>query len=338
MLRIRSASPFSTGNSSKIRSKRFSIAVLVAAAFLTAPLPDAAAQTGTVKIIVPSTAGGGADILSRLLADQIARTQGVTMIVENRPGAGNTIGTEAASRAAPDGNTILISTPEFVINPHLRKLNYDPLTSFESVCYLARAPQLLVVNPTSSYRTLADLFDAARANPGTLTLASPGPASSPHIAFEALRAAAKVDITYVPYPGAAPAVNALLGGHVTSVLASYPNVVGQIKSGQLRALAATSLSRLQQFPDVPTLAESGFKDFEADLWFGTAVPAKTPPEAVAKLSDWFRAALQVPEIRSKLEAQGLFPVGTCGAEFDAFIHKQHDQFGRTIREANIKPR
>ncbi|MBN8935450.1 MAG: tripartite tricarboxylate transporter substrate binding protein [Rhizobiales bacterium] len=314
------------------------LALGAAAMLLAAIVSPSNAQTGTVKIVVPSAAGGGADILSRLLADQISRTQGATMIVENRPGAGNTIGTEAVSRAAPDGNTVLISTPEFVINPHLRKLSYDPLTSFESVCYLARSPQILVVNSNSSYRTLDDFFKAAREKPGTLTIASAGPASSPHIAIETLRREANVNITYVPYPGSAPAVNALLGGHITSVLASYPNVVGQVKSGQLRALAATSLSRLQQFPDVPTVAESGFKDFEADLWFGTAVPAKTPQQAIAKLSGWFRAALQVPEIRSKLEAQGLFPVGTCGTQFDAFIRKQYEQFGRTIREANIKPR
>jgi len=314
------------------------LAISTAMALAVLSAPHANAQSGTVKIIVPSTAGGGADIIARLLADQISRAHNVTMIVENRPGAGNTIGTEAASRAAPDGNTVLVSTPEFVINAHLRKLSYDPLTSFESVCYLARSPQILVVNSSAPYRTLADLFDAARAKPGALTLASAGPASSPHIAFEALKRAVNVDITYVPYPGSAPAVNAVLGGHVTSVLASYPNVVGQVKSGQLRALAATSLSRLPQLPDVPTVAESGFKDFEADLWLGTAVPAKTPQDAIARLSGWFRAALQVPDVKSKLEAQGLFPVGTCGAEFDAFIRKEYEQFGRTIREANIQSR
>ena len=160
--------------------------------------------------------GGGADILARLLADQISRTQNVTMVVENRPGASNTIGTEAAARAAPDGNTLLIATPEFVINPHLRKLNYDPLNGFTPVCYLARSPQLFVVNSELPYRTLDDLLDAARAKPGELTLASAGPASGTHIAFETLKYAANVKMVYVPYQGSAPAVNALLAGHVTS--------------------------------------------------------------------------------------------------------------------------
>ena len=159
----------------------------------------ASAQTSSpIKIIVPSTPGGGSDVLARLLADQIGRSQGPTMVIENRPGASNTIGAEAVARAAPDGNTLLITTPEFVITPHLRKLNYDPLTSFEPICYLVRSPQAIVVNAASSYRTLADLLEAARSKPGELTLASAGPASSPHIAIEKLKRAAGVNITYVP--------------------------------------------------------------------------------------------------------------------------------------------
>jgi len=291
----------------------------------------------TIKIVVPSTPGGGADILARMLAEQISRTQGVTMIVENRPGAGNTIGTEAASRAAPDGNTLLINTPEFVINSHLRKLNYDPLTSFEPICYLVRSPQLLVVNSASPYRKLADLLDAARAKPGELTLASTGPASSPHIAIEALKRAAGVNITYVPYQGSTPAVNALLGEHLTAVVASYPNVAEQVRSGKLRALATFSRTRIEQMPQVPTVVESGFKDFDADIWFGVVAPAKTSNDVTAREAGWFRAALQVPDVKSKLVAQGLFPVESCGAEFGAFMRKQYDDYGRAIREANIKP-
>jgi tripartite-type tricarboxylate transporter receptor subunit TctC len=290
----------------------------------------------TIRIIVPSTPGGGADTLARLLADQISRAQGQTIVVENRPGASNTIGTEAASRATPDGNTLLINTPEFVINAHLRKLNYDPLTSFEPICYLVRSPQLLVVNGASPYRTLADLLNAARAKPGELTLASAGPASSPHVAFEVLKRAATVNINYVPYQGSTPAVNALLGEHLTSVLASYPNVAEQIRSGKLRALVTTSRARIEQMPDVPTIAESGFDDFEADIWFGVVAPAKTPGETLSQLAGWFSAALNAQDIKPKLAAQGLFPVGTCGADFGAFIRRQYDDYGRAIRDANIK--
>ena len=268
----------------------------------------------------------------------MARMQNVTIVVENRPGASNTIGTEAAARAAPDGATLLISTPEFVINPHLRKLNYDPLTSFIPVCYLVRSPQLFVVNSSSPYRTLDDLLNAARAKPDELTLASAGPVSSTHIAFETLKHLANIKITYVPYQGSTPAVNALLGRHVTSVLASYPNVVAHMRNGTLRALAIASTTRIEQMPDVPTVAEFGFKDFESDIWFGVVAPAKTPNVIVSQLAGWFTAALQAPEIKSKLEAFGLFTVGLCGQDFGAFISKEYDKYRRAVRENNITAR
>jgi tripartite-type tricarboxylate transporter receptor subunit TctC len=299
---------------------------------------EASAQSAkTIKIVVPSSPGGGADVLARLLADHIGKVERQTIVVENRPGAGNTIGTEAVARAEPDGSTVLISTPEFVINSHLRKLNYDPLTSFASVCYLARSPQLFVVNSTSPYMTLGDLLNAARAKPGELSMASAGPASSPHVLIETLKRAAGVNLTYVPYQGSAPAVNALLGGHLTAVLASYPNVAEQVRSGKLRALASASPSRFEQMPDVPTLVESGFKDIEADIWFGVAAPAKTPKDTISQLARWFTAALQAPEIRTKLSDQGMFPAGICGEDFAAFVRKQYDAYGHAIREAGIKP-
>ena len=317
------------------------IAVLLrtipAAAFILLTLSGGAwSQTRTVKIIVPSTPGGGADVLARLLADQMSKTQGHTFVVENRPGASNTIGTEAVSRAAPDGNTLLMTTPEFVINAHLRKLNYDPLTSFEPICYLVRSPQLIVVNGASPFRTLTDLLSAARAKPGELTLASAGPASSPHIAIETLKRAANVNINYIPYQGSTPAVNALLGDHLTAVMASYPNVAELTRTGKLRALASGSAARIEPMPDLPTVAESGFKDFEADIWFGVVAPAGTPKETLAQFVSWFTAAIQAPEIKSKLAVQGMFPAGICGAEYGAFTRKQHADYGRAIREANIK--
>jgi tripartite-type tricarboxylate transporter receptor subunit TctC len=319
-----------------MRSARCWSLALLACAQLALGAGPAPAQTRTIKIIVPSTAGGGADTLARLLSDQISRKQGQTIVVENRPGASNTIGTEAVARAAPDGNTVLVTTPEFVINAHLKKLNYDPLTSFESICYLVKSPQIIVANAASPYRTLDDLLNAARQKPGELTIASAGPASSPHIAIEALKHAAGVNINFIPYQGSTPAVNALLGEHVTAVMASYPNVAELISTGKLRALATASAARIEPMPNVPTIAESGFKDFEADIWFGLVAPAKTPGEAISQLGAWFTAALKDPEVTPKLVAQGLFPVGRCGADFAAFTKKQYDDYGRAIRDANIK--
>jgi tripartite-type tricarboxylate transporter receptor subunit TctC len=276
------------------------------------------------------------------MAEQIGRAQKRTILVENRPGALTAIGTEAVARAAPDGNTLLIIAPPFVINPHLRKLNYDPLTSFEPICNLVRSPLLIVVNSASPYRTLGDLLSAARTKPGDLTLAGAGPGSTLHIAFEMLKRAANINITFVPYPGDAPAVNALLGEHVTSVFAPYPGVAEQLKAGRLRALATASRARDEPLPDVPTVAESGFvaqsgfKDYETDFWNGLVAPAKTPKETVSQLAGWFTTALQAQETKRKLAAQGLFPVGMCGADFAALLRKQYDDFGRVIREASIK--
>jgi tripartite-type tricarboxylate transporter receptor subunit TctC len=289
----------------------------------------------TIKIIVPSTAGGGADILARVLADQISRQQNVAVVVENRPGASNIIGTEVVSRSAPDGSTLLINTPEFVINAHLRKLNYDPLTSFTPICYLVRSQQVLAVNSASRYRTLDDLLNAARIQPDELSIASAGPGSSTHIELEMLKRAANVKMTYVPYQGSTSAVNALLGGYVTAVLASYPNLVEHIRAEKLRALATTSSTKIAQLPNVPTVAEAGFQSYGSDIWFGVVAPARTPEAITSQLADWFTAVLELPGVRAKLEAQGLLTVGVCGREFGAFLQQQYDITGRAIREANI---
>jgi tripartite-type tricarboxylate transporter receptor subunit TctC len=310
--------------------------VALTAGFLALAGPAAWAQTRTVKIVVPYTPGSGPDILSRLMAEQISRAHGTSMVVENRPGGGTVIGTEAVARAAPDGNTVLLVANSFVVNPALKKQNYDPSTSFEPICYLAATPLVLVVLGSSPYRTLADLIAAARAKPGELSLASGGPASSLHIAFEVVKRAANINMTYVPYGGTAPAINALMGNHVTAVFADYPTVVQQLKAGTLRGLVTTSRARNEALPDVPTLAETGLSRYEADIFYGIVAPAKTPPEMVSQLSGWFSTALAAPEMKPKLAQQGLFPVGQCGAPFADYIRKQVDEYTRVAREANIQ--
>jgi tripartite-type tricarboxylate transporter receptor subunit TctC len=313
-------------------------AVALVAATLTALAGHGAwsQTTSTVKIVVPYPPGSGPDILSRLMADEIGRAKGPTMVVENRPGGGTVIGTEAVARAAPDGGTILLVANSFVVNPALKKQNYDPSTTFEPICYVAATPLVLVVNASSPYRTLADLIAAARAKPGTVVFSSGGPASSLHIAIEVLKRATNIDITYVPYAGTAPSINALLGGHVTAVFADYPTVVSQLQSGTLRGLVTTSRARVEALPDVPTFAETGVTSYEADIFYGYVAPAKTPPETISQLSGWFSAALKAPETKPKLAKQGLFPVGICDAEFGAYMRKLGDEYGRIIRESNIK--
>ena len=272
----------------------------------------------------------------RLSTDHISRVQNVTFVIENRPGAGTVIATEAVSRAEPDGTTLLTNANSFVINPHLRKLTYDPLTAFEPICYLVSSPQVVVVNSTSDYRTLADLVQAARVKPGELTMASLGPATAQHVAVEQFKRAAGINMTFLPYPGNVPAVTALLGGHVTSVLASYAEVASPLQAGKLRALATTLKSRIDPLPQVPTVAEQGFPDYEVTVWLGVVAPAKTPPEVITRLGKWFAEAIEAPDVKPKLLALGLFPVGQCGGSFARFLHQQYDDYGRQIREANIK--
>jgi tripartite-type tricarboxylate transporter receptor subunit TctC len=308
-------------------------------AFLVA-LFGAAAQaqtTRTIKFVVPFGPGGTADIVARLLAEHIGKAHGVATVIENRPGGGGVIATEAAARAAPDGNTVLLNANAFIINPHLRKLTYDPLTSFVPVCQLISSPQLIVVNGLSPFHSLVEMLDAARARPAVLTLASVGPASTQQIAFEVLKRRAGVEMIHVPFIGGnAPAVNALLGNHVDSALVNYSEVVDLLNEGRLRALATTSASRIDLLPDVPTVAELGYPNYEADVWFGAVVPAKTPPPIVAELSVWMKTGLEAPEVKPKLAALGVYPVGRCGADFAADLRRRFDEYSRELLEANIK--
>jgi tripartite-type tricarboxylate transporter receptor subunit TctC len=291
----------------------------------------------TIKIVVPLAPGGGADILTRLLADHIRRTEDIGVVVENRVGAGSIIGTDAVAHAAPDGNTLLINTPNLVIASHLRKLNYDPLTSFEPICKLVNSPTVIAVHMASPYLSLAELVSAARAHPNDLTLASVGPSTTMHISAEKLQRATHASMTYVPFSGSGPAVNALLGQHVTAVFAEYPAVAEQLKAGQLRALATGSPTRFEPLLELPTVAESGYPGFEVDLWWAVFAPARTPGTTVQKLVDLFFRAVRAPEIRERLLALGFYPDGLCGANFSTYMRSQSSEYGHIIREANIKP-
>ena len=188
------------------------------------------ADGSPLKIVVPLAAGGGADILARILAEQIGRAQTASAVVENRPGAGTVIGTEAVARAAPDGETVLLNNPAFLINPHIKKVGYDPLTNFDPVCNMVNFPLVFVVPANSPLKSMADMIAMAKAKPGSVTVASAGTGNPTHIGFEVLKEATGLEMTYVPFPGAAPAVNALLGGHITSVYSDYGTVSGQLKA------------------------------------------------------------------------------------------------------------
>ncbi len=299
--------------------------------------PGAVAQSGrTIRVIVPTPPAGVNDLMARLLMEHVSRLHGVAYVVENRAGAAESIGTDAVARAAPDGNTLLFGSTQVIINPLLRKVNYHPLESFEPVCLMVQAPLVYSVQAASPHRTLNNLLDAARAKPGSVTVGSLGPGTPFDIGLALLKNATKVDITFVPFNGNAPSINALLGGHVTATFNSYSSASAQIKGGLLRPLAVASKTRIPPLPDVPTVIESGVKDYEVAPWFGVYAPAKTPKEIVTQYTEWFSAALKAPEVREKLAVQELYPMGLCGADFAAFLRKQNEEYARVIKEANFK--
>jgi tripartite-type tricarboxylate transporter receptor subunit TctC len=317
------------------RRPAIALSVTVALAFL---FTNGAAwsQTRSIRLVIPYAPGGINETVSRLLAEQIGRAGGPTFIIEDRPGAGTVLATDAVSRAAPDGSTILLVGNSFVINPHVRKLAYDPVTSFEPVCYLWRSPGVFAVNSASPYRTMADLIAAARERPGTLTMGASGPLTGFHVGFEQLKQATHIEMTFIPFGGTSPAVNALLGDHVTSAFGDYSLFAEHARTGKLRILAGSSTTRIEAMPEVPTMAEAGFAGYQTDIWYGLVTPSKTPKEKITQLATWVAGALHDPEIKSKIVALGLYPVGVCGSEFGTHIRKQYEDYGRVIRQANIK--
>lgn len=318
--------------------KRNRWAIALAAAVMCAALGCSAwSQAGrAIRLILPFAPGGPADAMARLLAEQIGAAGGPAIAVEARPGAATELGTELVSRAAPDGNTLGIVSNSFIVLPHLRKLNYDPFKSFEPICKLAGFVSLIVVNGSSPYRTLAELIAAAHARPGALTLGTIGPATASHIAFVMLTRAADANITFVPFNGYTSAIQALLGNHITSAIADYSSLQAELKTGALRALATTARTRVAALPDVPTIMESGYKDVAAEFFVGAVAPAKTPPQTITQLIGWFTGAMQAPKVEARFAALGFFAGGECGADFAAVLRRDYADFGRVIRDADIK--
>jgi tripartite-type tricarboxylate transporter receptor subunit TctC len=317
---------------------------LLASAFLVGWLAlmghaaDAQSLAGkSVRIIVPYPAGGAGDVITRVLAQQITEGGGPTFVVENRPGAGSIIGSDVAARAAPDGLTILLVENPFVLGAVLHLTgHYDPIKSFDPICYLADTPSVIAIAGNAEYKTLADFLGAARAKPGTLSYGSTGPASTAHIAGELLKRAAGIELVYVPFAGTPPVVNAVLGGHVTAVIANYSDLKTHIDSKALRAIAVPAQKRVDALPDIATLEEQGFGDIEASIWFGFVAPAGTPKDMLAQFTKYFTAAIAAPAVKSKLNVVGLYPKVFCGADFGAFIAAQTASYAKFVKQFDIK--
>ena len=314
---------------------------LLAAAASTAIAGNTLAQTfpsRPIRLVVPFAPGGTGDSQARLIGDYMSRELGQPVLVENRPGGGTVIGTQQVAQAQPDGHTLLLMANSFVISAKLRgtSLSYAGIKAFDPVACLTNSPQAIAVNSSSPWRTLKEWMDAAKANPDTVSYATFGPASAQHIAAEMLVRAAGLRMTYVPYPGGAPSVNAVLAGHVQSVLANLNEIQAHAEAGKLRVLAVTTLQRLPALPNVPTVAESGIPGYEASAWFGLCAPAGTPKDVVARISRVATAAVADPDIRKKLVTAGLQPYLMDPTQFTAHINEQFAQYSRVIDEAGIK--
>jgi len=291
-----------------------------------------------LRIVVPFPPGGTGDVQARLIGEFMSRELGQPVVVENKPGAGTIIGTQQVAQAAPDGHTLLLMANSFVINAKLRgaSLPYPGLKAFEPVACLTNSPQAIAVNSATPWRTFKEWMDAVKAKPDTVSYSAFGPATAQHIAAEILVRAAGLRMTYVPFPGGAPAVNAALAGHVQTVLANVNEIQAHAESGKLRMLAVTTPQRLAALPNVPTVSESGVPGYEAAAWFGLCVPAGTPKDVVARLSRAAANAVSDAEIGKRLVAAGLQPYLMDPARFAAHINEQFALYSKVIDEAGIK--
>ncbi|MDM0083350.1 tripartite tricarboxylate transporter substrate binding protein [Variovorax sp. J31P179] len=294
-----------------------------------------------ITYLVPFPAGGTTDLLARLIAQKLGPALGTSVIIDNKGGAGGSIGSEVAARAAPDGFTLLGGTiSSHAINVSLYpKIGYDPQKSFAPVTLIGTNPVVLVVNQASPYKTLKDLLDASRARPGGLSSASAGTGTSQHLALELMAFKSGVKFTHVPYKGSGPAIQDVIGGQVDMMFDTTVVAGPHIQSGKLRALAVTSAKRLASMPNVPTVAESGIPglaDFEVVSWQAIFVPAGTPAPIVARLHDEIRKILAQPEMQEKLRGFGMEPADLTTAQIAAFQKSEVDKWAQVIKAANIK--
>ncbi|HSV44495.1 MAG TPA: tripartite tricarboxylate transporter substrate binding protein [Ramlibacter sp.] len=309
------------------------------AALLSAPFAASAQSAKTVRIIVPFTPGGSTDILARAIGPKLALALGQNVVVDNKPGAGGSLGAGEAARAEPDGSTLLMGhIGTLAVNPSLYpKLPYDPLKSFVPVAYVARVPNVLVVNAASPIRTLADFVAAARAKPGRLTYSSGGNGSAAHITFESLKLKTKIFMLHIPYRGTAPSVTDVIAGQVDCTFTGTPAVIQHVRSGRLRALAVSSTQRVAALPDVPTVAESGYPGFEADQWYGIVAPAGMPATLVTRLNAEINKALALPAVAQQLATEGATPMPGTPQAFGDLIQREILRWAEVVKAGNVKP-
>ncbi len=289
-----------------------------------------------VHIFVPYAAGGAVDVLTRTLGDVVSKQWGQSVVVENRPGAGGVIASQAVATSAPDGYTLIMVASGHATNPFLYpKIPYDTFKDFTPISLLASSPNILLVRADSPFKTVADVVAAAKVKPGSLSFAHAGSGTSTHMAGELLKALAKIDLNGIPYKGGAPAINDLLGGQIPMSFNNGPESVGQLAAGTVRALAVTTATRAPFLPDVPSMSEA-VPGYDTGVWWGLLGPGGMPADVLEKLSRDFVAALNTDAVKERLAKLGALPIGSTPQQFDARIHADYDKWGPIIKAAGMK--
>ena len=318
-----------------IRVVRFAAALLM----LTSSMLSAQGfPSRPLRIVVPFAAGGATDLIARVVGQKLTESMGQPVVIDNRPGASGMIGADAVAKAAPDGYTLLMgSTAEVAINPSLyAKMAYDPDKDLVPVTLAGITPLILVVNPASPYKSVADIVADAKAHPGRVSFASAGNGSVQHLSGELLKVLTSTDMVHVPYKGAAPALTDVLSGQVTMFFSGMPPAMPHVKSGKLRALAVTTPARSPAAPDVPTMAEAGIAGFDISNWFGVLAPAGTPRDVLDRLNAEVVKALAQPAVKARLAEQGAEAVGDTREAFAAFIQSEKAKYAKLIKVSGAK--
>ena len=292
----------------------------------------------TVKMIVPLTTGSGADIAGRVVAKSLTETWKQPVIIENRPGAGGLIGTGVVLNADPDGYTLLVQSASYAANPAIyKKLPYDPLKSLVDVAILGQTPYVMITAADSPYQSIRDLVLAAKSKPDEITFASAGVGSSTHLAAEYFNQMMGIKLIHVPYKGSPEAIQDTMSGRTAFYMAPLDTAIGQLKGGKLRALGVTSKTRNPAVPDIPSVAEQGYTNFEIGLWFGVWAPAATPPAIVKKINRDINQAMQDPEVKAAYETKGIKATPMSPAEYTKFVREEMGKYQKIAKEAAIEP-
>src|SRR5262249_5555238 len=320
-----------------IKLGRLLFALAACALMMAGGAARAAYPERIIKIVVPFAPGGGTDVVARTLAQEMAKDLGVSVIIENKPGAGTIIGTQAVAASEGDGYTLLMGTFANAVNPSLfAKLPYDQHRDLTPIALIARSFNIVVVNPQSNIHSIADLIAAAKAEPEKLSYGTYGTGTSAHLAGRVFKAMAKVNLTTVPYKGAAPGITDLIGGQIQVMFTTVASCAALVEAGRLRALAVTSAERSPAFPNLPTVAEAGVPGYAAESWYGLFVPAKTPPDIIARLNKSVATAVQAASFKTLAVNEGLVMVAGSPEELDRYFRGEEERWRKVVQDAGIK--